>query len=90
MKVQRAIEYLSKLDPNEDIVIAWWDREWLECSYIMQGHEPLTAKEMESIADVVEGYDHIYESVCDAIEEEARDVLLDRGTVTDRREVSNV
>jgi hypothetical protein len=28
MKVSKAIEYLSKLDPNEDIIIDWWDRSF--------------------------------------------------------------
>lgn len=26
MKVSEAIEYLSELDPNEEIIINWWDR----------------------------------------------------------------
>lgn len=26
MKASKAIEYLSKLDPNEEIIIDWWDR----------------------------------------------------------------
>lgn len=26
MKVSKAIEYLSKLEPNEEIIIDWWDR----------------------------------------------------------------
>lgn len=26
MKASKAIEYLSELDPNEDIIIHWWDR----------------------------------------------------------------
>jgi hypothetical protein len=28
MKVSKAIEYLSKLDPNEEIIIDWWDRSF--------------------------------------------------------------
>ena len=28
MKVSKAIEYLSKLDPNEEIIIDWWDRRF--------------------------------------------------------------
>jgi hypothetical protein len=28
MKVSKAIEYLSELDPNEDIIIDWWDRSF--------------------------------------------------------------
>ena len=28
MKVSQAIEYLSKLDPNEEIIIDWWDRSF--------------------------------------------------------------
>lgn len=28
MKASRAIEYLSKLDPNEEIIIDWWDRSF--------------------------------------------------------------
>jgi hypothetical protein len=28
MKVSKAIEYLSKLDPNEDIIIDWWDKSF--------------------------------------------------------------
>ena len=27
MKVQEAIEYLSKKNPDEQIIIAWWDSE---------------------------------------------------------------
>lgn len=26
MKVSKAIEYLSELDPNEEIIIDWWNR----------------------------------------------------------------
>jgi hypothetical protein len=28
MKVSKAIEYLSQLDPNEEIIIDWWDRSF--------------------------------------------------------------
>ena len=28
MKASKAIEYLSKLDPNEEIIIEWWDRNF--------------------------------------------------------------
>lgn len=28
MKVSKAIEYLSELDPNEEIIIDWWDRSF--------------------------------------------------------------
>jgi hypothetical protein len=28
MKVSKAIEYLSHLDPNEEIIIDWWDRHF--------------------------------------------------------------
>ena len=28
MKASKAIEYLSKLDPNEEIIIDWWDRSF--------------------------------------------------------------
>lgn len=28
MKVSEAIEYLSKLNPNEEIIIDWWDRSF--------------------------------------------------------------
>lgn len=28
MKVSKAIEYLSELDPNEEIIIDWWDRRF--------------------------------------------------------------
>ena len=28
MKVSEAIEYLSKLNPNEEIIMDWWDRSF--------------------------------------------------------------
>jgi len=90
MKVSTAIRYLSELNPDDDIVIAWWDRDWVQCTNLMQGHSELTVEEMRSIADNVEEYDWVYSSVCDAIEEETRDVLLDRDTVADRRNADNV
>lgn len=28
MKVKEALEYLSKYDPESEIIIDWWDKEW--------------------------------------------------------------
>lgn len=32
-KVKKAIEELQKLDPDEEIIIAWWDKELIQSWY---------------------------------------------------------
>lgn len=31
MKVSQAIKYLSEYNPDEEIIIAWWDRDITRC-----------------------------------------------------------
>ena len=32
MKASKAIEYLSELNPNDEIFIAWWDKDYASIS----------------------------------------------------------
>tara|TARA_R100001129_G_scaffold108215_1_gene74172 strand:+ start:251 stop:508 length:258 start_codon:yes stop_codon:yes gene_type:complete len=82
MQVKEAIEYLTKLDPEEHIVIAWWEKDyffhWLDEDYDLFD-PPVTEKEWEDAsieADKIDwSYTHesIYFAMRHWIEEERKE-----------------
>jgi hypothetical protein len=76
-KVESVIKALSKLDPKEEIVVAWWTFEDLETSWEDNNSEednfkPLTKKVWKSVAsgefDTEGTYDDIYSAIQNEME----------------------
>ena len=53
MKAGQAVKSLSELDPNESLVIFWWDLDWVNS--VLEGNDrnPLTPEQWETIAKLI-------------------------------------
>lgn len=62
MKVSKAIQWLSEYDPDEQIVILWWDRETLDDEYLNTTNE-----QMELADEVVRDTEYIQSLIAEII-----------------------
>ena len=62
MKVSKAIQWLSEYDPDEQIVILWWDRETLDDEYLNTTNE-----QMELADEVVRDTEYIQSLILETI-----------------------
>lgn len=67
MKVSKAIEYLSDYNPDDELIIAWWDRE-------TTGHDDISVEEWSKMIQIIDRMDSILEDVSWAIDESRRQV----------------
>lgn len=67
MKVSKAIEYLSDYNPDDELVIAWWDRE-------TTGHDDISVEEWSEMIRIIDQMHNILEDVNWAIDEARREV----------------
>ena len=67
MKVSKAIEYLQDYNPDDEILIAWWDRE-------TTGHEDISVDEWSEMIKIIDRMNSILEDVNWAIDEARREV----------------
>jgi hypothetical protein len=67
MKVSKAIEYLKDYDPNDELLIAWWDRE-------TTGHDDISVEEWSKMVQIIDRQDSVFEDVSWYIDEARREV----------------
>ena len=78
MKAKQAIEWLQALDPDEEILMAYWNLEWVNEILTGQDHPPATAEEW---AENVRNREHealLYEDLADALEQGALELIEER------------
>jgi hypothetical protein len=63
MKAQDAIKWLSNYDPEQEIIIAWWDKD-------TSGYE-LTDEQWLTIVEAVSDNDNVFDDVSYVIDEVA-------------------
>jgi hypothetical protein len=67
MKASKAIEYLSELDPNEEIIIDWWDRSFTTL-WDEEGNElDIPAEVWEFVVKQIGEREHLMEQYSEAI-----------------------
>ena len=71
MKIKDMFKQLEGRNPEEEIAVAWWDKEFVE--YHLD--ENLTDDEWVAIAEAIEQRD--WDEVNDWVVEESRKILLD-------------
>lgn len=69
MKVQDAIKWLSNYDPEQEIIIAWWDKD-------TSGYN-LTEEQWQTIVDDVDKREHCWEMVTESIDEAVHELGYD-------------
>ena len=67
MRVDKAIEYLQDYDPNDELLIAWWDRE-------TTGHDDISVEEWSKMVQIIDRQDSVFEDVSWYIDEARREV----------------
>lgn len=67
MKVSKAIEYLQDYNPDDELIIAWWDRE-------TTGHDDISVEEWSEMIKIIDQMHNILEDVNWAIDEARREV----------------
>jgi len=68
MKVSKVISYLQELNPNDEIVIGYWDKSTAD-SYIADENKPLTNDQWIEIVDEI-GLDNIqFEEIGELIQQ---------------------
>jgi hypothetical protein len=67
MRVDKAIEYLSDYKPDDEILIAWWDRE-------TTGHDDISVEEWSEMIRIIDRKDSVFEDVSWYIDESRREV----------------
>lgn len=63
MKAQDAIKWLSEYDPEQEIIIAWWDKD-------TSGYD-LTDEQWLTIVEAVSDNDNVFDDVSYVIDEVA-------------------
>lgn len=67
MKVSKAIEYLQDYNLDDELLIAWWDRE-------TTGHDDISVEEWSEMIKIIDQMHNILEDVNWAIDEARREV----------------
>jgi hypothetical protein len=67
MKVSKAIEYLQDYNLDDELIIAWWDRE-------TTGYDDISVEEWSKMVKIIDRMDNIFEDVNWAIDESRREV----------------
>ena len=73
MKVSQAIEMLSGHDPDEQIVIEWWDRNFIELDDDEGKCVAIPLDVWETVADGFEFGEYTYSSMFTELEEAIND-----------------
>jgi hypothetical protein len=75
MKVREALRHLSDYNPDDDLVIVWWDKDWMDNT---DSELQLTDEQWEEVTDKFDGDAEFQIGlVADQIEEIAREVMED-------------
>lgn len=75
MKVKEIIENLQKhYKPNDDLIIAWWDKEWFENCFDNDEYQ-LTDDDLETICSMTINDENVGEQISDYVNEIVADRL---------------
>lgn len=69
MKAQDAIKWLSNYDPEQEIIIAWWDKD-------TSGYN-LTEEQWQTIVDDVDKREYCWEMATESIDEAVHELGYD-------------
>ena len=75
MKVSKAIEMLSELNADEQIVIEWWDRNFIELDDDEGKCIAIPLDVWETVADGFEFGEYTYSSMFTELEEAINDTI---------------
>ena len=75
MKVSKAIEMLSELNADEQIVIEWWDRNFIELDDDEGKCVAIPLDVWETVADGFEFGEYTYSSMFTELEEAINDTI---------------
>jgi hypothetical protein len=67
MKVSKAIEYLQDYNLDDELIIAWWDRE-------TTGYDDISVEEWSKMVQIIDRQDSVFEDVSWYIDESRREV----------------
>ena len=76
MRADEAIKHLSSYKPDDELVIVWWDKEWLDQSGVSEERK-LTGDEWDELANKFEGEEFTISMMADKIEELAQEIMED-------------
>lgn len=76
MRADEAIKHLSSYKPDDELVIVWWDKEWLDQSGVSEERK-LTEDEWDELANKFEGEEFTISMMADKIEELAQEIMED-------------
>lgn len=76
MRADEAIKHLSSYKPDDELVIVWWDKEWLDQSGVSEDRK-LTEDEWDELANKFEGEEFTISMMADKIEELAQEIMED-------------
>jgi hypothetical protein len=78
MKARDAIEQLKGLDPNEEIILAWWNEDWIN-EVLTNWEEPkLERAEWNEIVRNYENSDVLFQDVADFLKDESLSLINER------------
>ena len=80
MKVSKVLEALSGLDPEDEIIITWFDRRDVNSAFYGGGFDPefnVKDEHWLTIANAVETMDRNYESYYETFSDEVYQVMSD-------------
>ena len=77
MKVSKAIEMLSGHDPDEEIVIEWWDRNFIELDDNEGKSVAIPLDIWETVADGFEFGEYTYSSMFTELQEAIEEALAE-------------
>lgn len=70
MKKSKVLEYLAGYKDDDELLIAWWDKETVE----EHNDTQLTDQEWADVVQAVDYIDHALESATDAIADAVREI----------------
>ena len=76
MRADEAIRHLSSYKPDDELVIVWWDKEWLDQSGVSEERK-LTEDEWDEVANKFDNEEFVISMMADKIEELAQEIMED-------------
>ena len=78
MKAREAIEQLKGLNPNEEIILAWWNQNWMNEVLTDSDESPISEYEWNEIVRNLQDEAVLYEDMAYALEAQAIELQKER------------
>ena len=78
MKARDAVEQLKGLDPNEEIILAWWNEDWINEVLTNNDELPLKKPEWNEIVRSYQHSDILFQDVADFLRDESVSLIQER------------